>query len=64
MLHKMSELRGWSHEEMMAMSKELFYRYFGYWYAERFNEMMEREWENRKHELEAKSQERKQARGW
>ena len=30
MLHKMSEVRGWSHNEMMDMSKAVFLRYYGW----------------------------------
>jgi hypothetical protein len=38
MLHRMSEVRGWHHEEMMDMSQPLFYRYYGYWYQDRLQE--------------------------
>lgn len=38
MLHKMSEVRGWSHNDMMDMSKTVFFRYYGYWYQERLAE--------------------------
>jgi len=52
MLHKMSEVRGWSHDEMMKMPKSLFYRYYGYWYQERLveEEIQKREDEKRKRE--------------
>lgn len=60
MLHKMSELRGWSHDEMMAMSKELFFRYYGYWYMEQFNEMLAREYDEKKNDLNRQSQENRQ----
>lgn len=40
MLHKMSELRGWTHEYMMSMPKTLFYRYYGYWYQDLLNEQI------------------------
>lgn len=48
MLHKMSEVRGWSHDEMLNMDKALFYRYYGYWYADRLNEELEYEREKAK----------------
>jgi hypothetical protein len=51
MFHKMSEVRGWRHDEMMSMPKSLFYRYFGYWYIEQLNK-----------EEHYKEQERKQKR--
>ena len=38
MLHKMSEVRCWSHNDMMDMSKTVFFRYYGYWYQERLAE--------------------------
>jgi hypothetical protein len=41
MLHKMSEIRGWSHDEMMEMNKSLFYRYYGYWYQDSLREQDE-----------------------
>lgn len=43
MLHKMSEIRGWTHTDMMSMPKVLFYRYYGYWYSDRLNEEIYRE---------------------
>jgi len=49
MLHKMSEVRGWSHKDMMAMKKHIFYRYYGYWYQDNLRE-----------EERQKEQERKQ----
>lgn len=55
MLHKMSEVRGWGHDEMMSMSKTLFFRYYGYWYAEQINEERYRIWMDHKSKLEAKS---------
>lgn len=60
MLHKMSEVRGWSHDEMMAMSKEVFFRYYGYWYAERYNDMLQQEYDEKRRELQTKSQENRQ----
>ncbi|MBF4468788.1 MAG: hypothetical protein ISP01_05220 [Methanobrevibacter arboriphilus] len=48
MLHKMSEVRGWSHEEMLKMDKRTFYRYYGYWYAERLIDAWHIEEEKRK----------------
>jgi hypothetical protein len=38
MMHKMSELRGWTHSEMLSMPKPIFYRYYGYWYQDRLRE--------------------------
>lgn len=38
MLHKTSEVRGWTHSDMLMMDKEVFYRYYGYWYSDRLNE--------------------------
>ena len=34
----MSEVRGWSHNEMMALPWRLFLRYYGYWYQDRLRE--------------------------
>lgn len=48
MLHKMSEVRGWTHEEMLRMDKRTFYRYYGYWYSERLIESIEIEQERQK----------------
>jgi len=53
MMHKMSEVRGWSHEDMMKMSKSLFYRYYGYWYIDRLVEENHYEEEERKRKAEA-----------
>ena len=55
----MSMERGWSHEEMMRMSKRLFFRYFGYWYSEKFNETMQMEWEEAKNKATNKLNERR-----
>lgn len=63
MLHRMSEVRGWSHDEMMNMSKRIFFRYYGYWYADRLNEERQNEWEEHKHKLQQKSQQNRQALG-
>ena len=63
MLHRMSEVRGWSHAEMMSMSKRVFFRYYGYWYADRLNEERYREWEEHKQKLNQKSQQNRQALG-
>ena len=54
MLHKMSEVRGWTHNEMMGMSKRVFFRYYGYWYADQFNETMFQEFEQNKAEANRK----------
>ena len=62
-LHKMSEVRGWSHNEMMDMSKRVFLRYYGYWYADRLNEERDRIWEEKKRELETKSLNNRQTLG-
>ena len=48
MLHKMSEVRGWSHNEMMDMSKSIFFRYYGYWYSDQLNEERYREYQDHK----------------
>lgn len=56
MLHKMSELRGWTHDEMLSMSKSVFLRYYGYWYMDQINQERQQKWDERKRELEAKSQ--------
>jgi hypothetical protein len=61
MLHKMSEVRGWSHNDMMKMSKSLFYRYYGYWLQERLMEEEHQKREERKREAEQK---RSQPRQW
>jgi hypothetical protein len=34
----MSEVRGWSYNDMMNMSQPLFYRFYGYWYQDRLEE--------------------------
>ena len=54
MLHRMSEVRGWGHTEMMKMPKRLFYRYYGYWYQDRLREQDQQEEEKRKADLERK----------
>ena len=48
---------------MMNMSKKIFYRYYGYWYADRLNEERDRIWEEKKRELENKSLNNRQALG-
>jgi len=63
MLHKMSEVRGWSHNEMMDMSKSIFFRYYGYWYADQLNEERYREYQEHKQKLEQKSQKNREALG-
>jgi exonuclease I len=63
MLHRMSEVRGWSHDEMMNMSKRVFFRYYGYWYADRLNEERHQQWQEHKQKLNQKSQENRQALG-
>ena len=59
MLHMMSMERGWSHDEMMRMPKRLFFRYYGYWYADKFNESMQMEWEEAKNKAQTKLNERR-----
>ena len=51
MLHKMSEIRSWHHDEMMKMSKPIFFRYYGYWYQDQLREQDYHE----KQEAEAKA---------
>jgi hypothetical protein len=63
MLHKMSEVRGWSHNEMMEMSKSIFFRYYGYWYADQLNDERYREYQEHKQQLEQKSQQNREALG-
>lgn len=58
MLHKMSEVRGWTHNEMMSMNKRIFYRYYGYWYSDRLKE------EAAQKEAESKQQNNNQERNW
>lgn len=62
MLHVMSEVRGWSHEEMLKMDKRVFYRYYGYWYKDRIAE--KEEYERMKAEHEAKEKERNREPDW
>lgn len=54
MLRVMAKENGWSHDEMMRMSRRVFLRYYGYWYADRFNEAMEQEWEEAKNKAKNK----------
>jgi hypothetical protein len=54
MLHVMSTEHGWSHDEMMRMSRRTFLRYYGYWYAEQFNATIQQEWEEAKNEAKNK----------
>lgn len=61
MLHKMSEVRGWSHNEMLQMSKSTFYRYYGYWYQDQLEEHYRMEHDKKKQERESK---RNQPRQW
>lgn len=61
MLHKMSEVRGWSHEEMMKMPKSLFYRYYGYWYQER---LVEEEIRKRDEQKQKRESRKNQPRNW
>ena len=58
MMHKMSEVRGWSHNDMMEMDKPTFFRYYGYWLAERLEEEANHERDEAKRKLEAKRNER------
>lgn len=44
----MSEVRGWSHDDMMKMSKSVFYRYYGYWYIDQLIQEQRYEEEERK----------------
>jgi hypothetical protein len=59
MLHAMSKERGWSHDEMMRMSKRVFFRYYGYWYAEEFNEVLQYEWDQAKNKAKNEINERR-----
>jgi hypothetical protein len=61
MLHKMSEVRGWSHDEMMKMPKSLFYRYYGYWYQER---LVEEEIRKRDEQKQKRESRKNQPRSW
>jgi len=54
MLRVMAKENGWSHDEMMRMSRRVFLRYYGYWYAEKFNESMQMEWEEAKNKAKDK----------
>jgi hypothetical protein len=54
MLNVMAKECGWSHKDMMRMSRRVFLRYYGYWYAERFNETMQQEWEEAKNKASKK----------
>lgn len=60
MLHKMSEVRGWSHSDMMHMSKKVFFRYYGYWYSERFAEAKHQEKQEYKRKMEEEKNKPKQ----
>jgi len=60
MLHKMSEVRKWSHSDMMNMSKEVFFRYYGYWYSEIFAEQKRQEKEEYKRKMEENKNKPKQ----
>lgn len=44
----MSEVRGWAHEDMMKMSKTVFFRYYGYWYSEQLEEEARYKYEQKK----------------
>lgn len=57
----MSEVRGWSHDEMMKMPKSLFYRYYGYWYQE---QLIEREIQKREEAKQKRKQATSQPRNW
>ena len=63
MFHRMSEVRGWGHKEMMEMSKRVFFRYYGYWYADRLNEERMQEWNEHKNKLQEKSYKNREALG-
>jgi exonuclease I len=45
------------------MSKRVFFRYYGYWYADRLNEERHQQWQEHKQKLNQKSQENRQALG-
>ena len=59
MLAAMASEHGWGHEEMMRMPRRVFLRYYGYWYAERFNESMQQEWEEAKNNANRQLNERR-----
>ena len=59
MLKAMAKEHGWGHEEMLRMSRRVFLRYYGYWYAERFNDSMQQEWEEAKNKANNKLNERR-----
>jgi hypothetical protein len=48
----MSEIRGWSHQEMMSMPKRAFYRYYGYWYQDQLREEIQRKEDESKRKAE------------
>lgn len=60
MFYKMAEVMGWSHQEMMEMPKRVFYRYYGYWFAE---QLMQQE-ANEESERKQKAEQRRKERGW
>jgi len=60
MLHMMSKVRGWSHDEMMAMDKRMFYRYYGYWYQDNLRREEYEKEEERKQKLKDKPKQWKQ----
>lgn len=57
----MSEIRGWSHNDMMSMSKTVFYRYYGYWIQER---LMEEEEQKRAERKQAQNSRKNEPRSW
>lgn len=57
----MSEIRGWSHQEMLEMPKPVFYRYYGYWYQDNLRE----EERQKKEELKQKREsDKEKPRNW
>lgn len=60
MLATMAEVYGWSHQEMMAMPKRLFFRYYGIWLIRRIKEEEDREADARKQELENRMNDNRQ----
>jgi len=61
MLHKMSELRGWSHQEMMDMPKHIFFRYYGYYYQD---QLRQEEEYKKQEDKQKKENAKKQPRNW
>lgn len=50
---------------MMEMPKEVFFRYYGYWYSDQFNEMLRNKYEEEKRKKEeARKNAQEQPRQW